>query len=297
MPVILSVQKLSHQYADLKAVDKIDLDIIEGECLGILGPNGAGKSTTLEILEGIIIPTAGKVLYKNHAINKHYKQQIGIQFQSTSLPDYLTVKDTLELFANFYKKTLPIAQLIELCQLSDILHQTHFTLSGGQRQRLLLALSLVNDPSILFLDEPTTGLDPQARVHFWQLVEQIKQQGKTIILTTHYMEEAQRLCDRVAIMDQGKFICEGTPQALIHQHFYQHILELPDTIVSGHVVGLLQANDKVKFKKVSGNYLIEYNDIEAILPLLSDVESKGITMRQPHLEDLFMKLTGSELRA
>nr|WP_153664454.1 ABC transporter ATP-binding protein [Shewanella intestini] len=288
---------MSHQYKQTTAINNVDLTITAGECIGFLGPNGAGKSTLLEILEGVKTPTSGKVLFQGRQLTKHYKQQIGIQFQSTSLPDFLTVKDTLLLFASFYHTALPIATLIEMCQLSEVENQTHYTLSGGQRQRLLLALSLVNDPEILFLDEPTTGLDPQARAHFWQLVEQIKAQGKTIIITTHYMEEAQKLCDTVVIMDRGKILCRGAAAQLISEHFHQHILSIPMELLSTPMLASINAMANLHVKQSATHCLIEYNHMEDIVAILREVENRGITMRQPHLEDLFMKLTGSELRA
>ncbi|MEZ9538718.1 ABC transporter ATP-binding protein, partial [Shewanella sp. 10N.286.51.B8] len=156
MSVLLSVRGLTHRYGDFTAVNNINLDIEAGQCFGLLGPNGAGKSTTLEILEGVLKPTQGDIRYRGLPIKKNFKQEIGIQFQSTTLPDYLTVKDCLKLFASFYQSHAPISHLIELCQLQEVANQLHFTLSGGQKQRLLLALSLVNDPALLFLDEPTT---------------------------------------------------------------------------------------------------------------------------------------------
>ncbi|WP_299805289.1 ABC transporter ATP-binding protein [uncultured Shewanella sp.] len=293
MSVLLSVRDLTHRYGDFTAVNNISLDIQAGECYGLLGPNGAGKSTTLEILEGLLKPTQGQVLYRGLPIGKNFKQEVGIQFQSTTLPDYLTVSDCLKLFASFYQSHMPIAHLIHQCQLTEIADKLHYNLSGGQKQRLLLALSLINDPTLLFLDEPTTGLDPQARLHFWQLVREIKQQGKTIILTTHYMEEAEQLCDRIAIMDRGEFIAEGTPAALLGDNFLPQIVEL-DGIYSQQDFGALP----VRLSQCAGRTRVECHSFNDLLPALSMNTSaaNGMAIRKPNLEDLFLKLTGNELR-
>ncbi|GIU32914.1 ABC transporter ATP-binding protein [Shewanella schlegeliana] len=293
MSVLLSVRDLTHRYGEFVAVNNISLDIQPGECYGLLGPNGAGKSTTLEILEGLLKPTQGEVLYRGRAIDKTFKQEVGIQFQSTTLPDYLTVYDCLKLFASFYQSHTPIAHLIKQCQLSEIADKLHYNLSGGQKQRLLLALSLINDPSLLFLDEPTTGLDPQARLHFWQLVREIKQQGKTIILTTHYMEEAEQLCDRIAIMDRGQFIAEGTPADLLSDNFLPQIVEL-EGIYSQQDFGALP----IRLSKCAGRTRVECHSFNELMTAFKKAAPSlnGMSVRKPNLEDLFLKLTGNELR-
>ncbi|RTR38666.1 ABC transporter ATP-binding protein [Shewanella canadensis] len=293
MSVLLSVRGLTHRYGDSIAVNNINLEIEAGQCFGLLGPNGAGKSTTLEILEGVLKPTRGEVLYRGLPIDKNFKQEIGIQFQSTTLPDHLTVYDCLKLFSSFYQSHTPLPHLIKQCQLSDIADQFHYTLSGGQRQRLLLALSLINDPALLFLDEPTTGLDPQARLHFWQLIREVKQQGKTIILTTHYMEEAEQLCDQIAIMDRGEFIAEGSPDSLLKDNFMPQIVELNGEYAEHDFDGL-----PVKISQCAGQTRVECHSFNDLLPMLkaSPGSSSGMAVRKPHLEDLFLKLTGSELR-
>lgn len=292
MSVLLSVRSLTHRYGDFTAVNNIHLDVQEGQCFGLLGPNGAGKSTTLEILEGVLKPTNGELRYRGFPINNNFKQEVGIQFQSTTLPEHLTVVDCLKLFSSFYQSHMPLANLIKLCQLSDIENNLHYTLSGGQKQRLLLALSLVNDPKLLFLDEPTTGLDPQARLHFWQLIREIKAKGKTIILTTHYMEEAEQLCDHIAIMDKGQFIAEGPPQDLLQQHFLPQIVELNGLYSNSDFNGL-----PVKTWHCAGKTRVECESFNELLPVLQGaVSSEGMVIRKPHLEDLFLKLTGSELR-
>lgn len=220
--VILQTIDLKKTYPkDIQAVRGISLKIRQGECHGLLGPNGAGKSTTIEMIEGILKPSSGKILYRDRPIDNQYRQIIGIQFQQTSLQDYLKVTEVLDLFASLYKKTLPKEEIIRLCNLQDIVNRDCKKLSGGQRQRVLLAIALVNDPEILFVDEPTTGLDPSARRDFWKLIQGIKVEGKTVILTTHYMDEAQILCDHLSIVDKGLVIDEGGPQELIRKHFPQ----------------------------------------------------------------------------
>ncbi|MCL1060839.1 ABC transporter ATP-binding protein [Shewanella benthica] len=293
MSVLLSVRGLTHRYGDFIAVNNINLDVKAGQCFGLLGPNGAGKSTTLEILEGVLKPTRGEVRYRGLPIDKNFKQEVGIQFQSTTLPDYLTVHDCLKLFSSFYQSHTSIPHLISLCQLQEVASQLHYTLSGGQKQRLLLALSLINDPALLFLDEPTTGLDPHARLHFWQLIKEVKQQGKTIILTTHYMEEAEQLCDQIAIMDRGKFIAEGSPETLLEENFLPQIVELNGVYSEQDFDGL-----PVRISQYAGQTRVECYSFNDLLPALkvSAGSTQGMAVRKPHLEDLFLKLTGNELR-
>ena len=214
----LLLRGIRKAFADVKAVDGLDLEVARGECFGLLGPNGAGKTTTIEICEGLTPPDAGTVelLGLNWAAGAgELRQRIGIQLQETQFPDKLTVEETLRLFRSFFKRGISVDESIETAQLEEKRRSRVGGLSGGQKQRLAMACALVGDPELLFLDEPTTGLDPQARRHLWDLVDRLKQAGRTIILTTHYMEEAERLCDRVAIMDHGRVIAQGTPQQLI----------------------------------------------------------------------------------
>ena len=216
--VALRIRGLHKAFGDVRAVDGIDLDVKPGECFGLLGPNGAGKTTTIEICEGLTTPDAGfvELLGRNWQQDaKELRQLIGIQLQETQFPDKLTVEEVLRLFRSFYRRGMTLDEAIAQAQLEEKRRARVGGLSGGQKQRLAMATALVGDPELLFLDEPTMGLDPQARRHLWDLVERLKQAGRTIILTTHYMEEAQRLCDRVAIMDHGRVIALGTPRELI----------------------------------------------------------------------------------
>src|ERR1700735_5605522 len=224
----LSLGGLRKAFADVVAVDGIDLEVAPGECFGLLGPNGAGKTTTIEICEGLTTPDEGTVelLGLNWQSGAgELRQRIGIQLQETQCPDKMTVEETLRLFRSFYRSGITVDESIKLAQLEEKRKARVGGLSGGQKQRLAMATALVGNPELLFLDEPTTGLDPQARRHLWDLVEELKRAGRTIILTTHYMEEAEQLCDRVAIMDHGKVIALGTPNELIAKECSEDIVE------------------------------------------------------------------------
>ncbi|PPE72945.1 ABC transporter ATP-binding protein [Solimonas fluminis] len=293
MPAILSARELRKHYPGVKAVDGVSLDVEQGQCLGLLGPNGAGKSTTVEMLEGLVRPSSGEVLFRGKPIDAGYRERIGIQFQYTALQDFLTVRENLRFFASLYRKTLPLPQLIEACSLEEYLDRDHRKLSGGQRQRMLLAIALVNDPDIVFLDEPTTGLDPQARRNFWELVQAIKARGKTVVLTTHYMEEAYLLCDDIAIMDHGHVIARGSPQQLLAENFSDSVLELPIAEVDGRDLGelsLVRRSDRVEIMSADVN--------DTVRRLLSaGLSLAQLKIRPRTLEDLFLQLTGTELRA
>lgn len=291
---IISVRDLVKQYPKTRAVDGVDLEIAEGVCFGLLGPNGAGKTTTVEMIEGIVKPTSGTILYRGEPQGQIFREQAGIQFQSTALQDYQTVRETLELFAAMYPRHMDIEEIIDLCALRGFLDQDARKVSGGQKQRLLLAVALVNDPDVLFLDEPTTGLDPQARRNFWDLIERIKARNKTILLTTHYMEEAYILCDEIAIMDHGRVIARGTPHQLLQEHFNDVVLELPEVIAQERLhdfpYKLLPARGKVE---------IFTDDVNGVINALMarDVPLNQLRIRPRTLEDLFLELTGRELRA
>lgn len=293
MPPILEVRDLVKHYPNVQAVNGISFSVAPGTCFGLLGPNGAGKTTTVEIMEGIIRPTSGDVLYRGEPLGRRFKQEAGIQFQSTSLQDYLTVRDTLRLFRDFYRRGMTLDELIDICSLADILDQDARKLSGGQRQRLLLAIALVNDPTVIFLDEPTTGLDPQARRNFWELIRRIKARDKTVLLTTHYMEEAYLLCDRIVIMDHGRIIAEGAPRELLAEHFRDVVLELPRDDFDG-VAGIASG----AVVESAGRIEISTGDVNATLRelLAANVSLGRLRIRARTLEDLFLELTGKELR-
>ena len=290
---LLEIKNLVKHYPTVQAVNGIDISLQSGICFGLLGPNGAGKTTMVEILEGIIQATSGEILYRGKPLGDEFRKQAGIMFQSTALQDFITVKETLQMFANFYPQQADIDDLITRCNLGDYLNQDNRQLSGGQRQRLLLAIALVNDPDIIFLDEPTTGLDPQARRNFWDLINDIKSEGKTIILTTHYMDEAYTLCDEIAIMDHGKIIAQGTPKALLQANFDDVILQLPESEVMDI--------DHLPFTvhKRKGYVEINTSDVNAAVSLLmeNNISLSQLQIRSRTLDDLFLELTGKELRA
>lgn len=294
MSVILQVRNLEKRYpGGVQAVAGVSFDVRRGQCLGLLGPNGAGKTTTVEMMEGILRPSAGEVLYEGQPLSASYRETIGIQFQSTALQDFLTVKENLQFFRALYQIQSPLDVLIERCRLGEFLNRDARKLSGGQRQRLLLAIALVNDPQILFLDEPTTGLDPQARRNFWELVTDIKASGKTIVLTTHYMEEADRLCDDILIVDHGKVIAQGSPRNLLRKHFEDVVLELP--------LDLLDGAEQWPFTLLERDGLAEIltGDVNGTVQVLvnAGVPLNELRIRPRTLEDLFLELTGKEIRA
>ncbi len=290
MADVISVDSLTKRYGRLCAVDSLSFSVAPGVCFGLLGPNGAGKTTTIEMLEGLVKPTFGSMTLFGQPISKAIYNRVGIQFQHTALPDHLNVYETLKLFASFYPVTTPIDTLLGICKLQSIAKQRVRKLSGGQRQRMLLALAIINDPDLIFLDEPTTGLDPQARRQFWQLIETIKAQGKTIVLTTHYMDEAQVLCDDIAIMNDGQIIEQGAPRHLLDKHFSGAIITLP-------VSNVLPGSLSIDYTAVNERLEITTNNIEATLhQIVSDGGSlSGLQIKQASLDDLFLKLTGHEL--
>ena len=293
MAPILEARSIVKTYPGVTAVDRVDLAIEAGACFGLLGPNGAGKTTLIEIMEGIKRADAGTALYEGAPVGAKFRREAGIQFQATSLQEFLTVRETITLFRELYPKALAMSDLVRLLSLDEFLDRDTRKLSGGQRQRLLMALALVNDPVVLFLDEPTTGLDPQARRNFWDLIRMIKSQGKTIVLTTHYMEEAYELCDEIAIMDRGRFIARGTPQQLLRDHFGTVILQFPREDVEGRLDGL---PDTVVRR--DGEIEVKTNDVDRTVKQLLErgVPLSRMKMRSWNLEDLFIALTGKGLR-
>jgi ABC-2 type transport system ATP-binding protein len=309
----LLIRGLRKGFADVQAVDGIDLEVRRGECFGLLGPNGAGKTTTIEICEGLTEPDAGNVEllglnWKTGA--KELRQRIGIQLQETQFPDKLTVEETLRLFRSFFRKGISVDESIKTAQLEEKRRSRVGGLSGGQKQRLAMATALVGDPELLFLDEPTTGLDPQARRHLWDLVEALKLAGRTIILTTHYMDEAERLCDRVAIMDHGHVIALGTPQQLIATVGGEDIVEFAVTakdISRAHELTLqtqhLTAIPGVQSHRVDeGLHQLSVSQLHTAVPrIFAALEEQGLHLSEfrthsATLEDVFVRLTGRNLR-
>jgi ABC-2 type transport system ATP-binding protein len=293
MTALLEVKNLVKYYKNVAAVNGVSFDVERGVCFGLLGPNGAGKTTTIEVIEGVIAPTSGEILYKGKPRAASFKDEVGIQFQTTSLLSLLTVRETLEAFQHLYHRTVAVDDLVKLCRLEQFQNQYNDRISGGQRQRFLLALALINKPELLILDEPSTGLDPQARSNLWDLVHQIKTEGKTIILTTHYMEEAQHLCDEIVIMDYGKIIAQGTPQALIKQHSPEITVILPQKNFDFSVDNL-----SLPYQEVKDTIEIKTKDVNACLDLLIShhVDLTDLSVRSPNLEAVFLNLTGRQLR-
>ncbi|MDH4110070.1 MAG: ABC transporter ATP-binding protein [Gammaproteobacteria bacterium] len=290
----LEARHLVKRYPSVLAVDDVSFDVRAGICFGLLGPNGAGKTTTVEIIEGVTPATSGEVLYYGEPAGARFREEVGIQFQNTALQDYLTVRETLDMFRTLYDRRADIDRLLEECSLVELQGRDNRRLSGGQRQRLLLAVALVNRPRLVFLDEPTTGLDPQARRNFWDLVKRIRAGGTTVILTTHYMDEAQILCDEIAIMDAGKVITRGQPEALLRRHYPNVIIELPAEDVSGDL-----SNIEHRVRPEQGVIEIPTEDVNGSLRDLA-LHVHGLNrlrIRQPNLEDLFLDLTGHSLRA
>jgi ABC-2 type transport system ATP-binding protein len=303
--VALQVRHLRKTYSDVVAVDGLDLEIFAGECFGLLGPNGAGKTTTIEICEGLTTPDAGDVLVLGRQWghdDRELRELLGISLQETQFAEKLTVAETVRLFRSFYPRgPLPDA-IIEMVQLQEKAHSRVGGLSGGQKQRLALACALVGDPLLLFLDEPTTGLDPQSRRQLWGLIEGFKSAGRTILLTTHYMEEAERLCDRVAIVDHGKMIALGTPRELIANLRAEHVLEFAladdsaDASAFRHIDGVCAASHE------NGTYRLQVEELHRAMPaLLSELRRQGAQLAELRthsatLEDVFVSLTGRHLR-
>jgi ABC-2 type transport system ATP-binding protein len=289
---ILEVKNLVKHFKKVRAVNGVSFKIKRGICFGLLGPNGAGKTTAIEMIEGILPPTSGEIFYQGEPAGRRLKEDAGIQFQSTALMDFLTVNDVLDLFAKLYPRTVDRQKLVDQCKLGDFLNQSTDKLSGGQRQRVLLAVALLSDPRLLFLDEPTTGLDPQARRNFWQLVRAIKAEGKTIVLTTHYMDEAEQLCDELVIIDKGLLIAQGSPQRLLDQHFdYKFVYLNRHSWRDDIVVGC-------EWEPHGDEIMLKTHSVETTLQQLiqQSVQLDSLRVRTPTLDDLFLKLTGHSLR-
>lgn len=301
---VIEVEGLVKRYGDLVAVNGISFEVRRGEILGLLGPNGAGKTTTVECIEGLRVPDAGKIEVlgmKAGPTNYAIKARLGIQLQGTAFLPHLTVEETLRLFAALYPKSVPVRDLIELVALGEKRRSRVKYLSGGQRQRLAVATALVNDPEILILDEPTSGLDPHARRSIWDLISSLKGRGKTVLLTTHYMEEAEHLCDRVLILDHGEIIALGSPEELIFRHSEGIPIEL-------HLGGDGTKPDLSELPGVrkavwEGETAVLYSDspvetIRAVSALAEEgkIALEDLVMRRVSLEDVYLVLTGRRIR-
>ena len=294
MSVILQVSNLVKRFGSLIAVNDVSFEIQQATCFGLLGPNGAGKTTTIEMMEGIKTPDAGTIRYQGEALGHQFRNEAGIMFQTTALQEFITVREIMVQFSRFYPNTASIDELAERYALHEFLNQDTRKLSGGQKQRLLLAMALINKPRILFLDEPTTGLDPQSRRNLWKQVQLVKEQGATILLTTHYMEEAYELCDEIAIMDHGRIIAHDAPDALLAAHF-------DDVVVQVHAADIPRDLGEREFQAIyrNGNAHIVTGDVNKTIEHLLHLEIplNRLRIRARDLEDLFLELTGKELRA
>ena len=294
MPAAIHVEKLHKRFGSMDAVCDVSFSVQAQSCCGLLGPNGAGKTTLIEILEGIQQPTSGRIHYFGEARPaRELYQRIGLQFQQTALPDHQTVQETLQFFAALYRQTMPFDALVELCGLSAWLAQDTRRLSDGQRQRLLLALALLNDPDLLFLDEPSSGLDPQSRRELWAVLQQVHASGKTIVLTTHDMQEAELLCDDLILMDQGRIVLQGEPQALLSQHVPETQVSVP----SGSIPAALQQQWQGYLE--GSEWVFRTTQLPELLAQLQSaaVPWSQIRLQPPNLNDLFITVTGKALRS
>ncbi|HEY4304258.1 MAG TPA: ABC transporter ATP-binding protein [Gemmatimonadaceae bacterium] len=303
----LLVEDLRKHYGDVKAVDGLNLSVASGECFGLLGPNGAGKTTTIEICEGLNTPDSGRVelLGMRWTTNeRELRERLGIQLQETQLADKLTVEETVRMFRSFYRRGRTVDQAIALVQLDEKRDARVGKLSGGQKQRLALACAIVGEPDLIFLDEPTTGLDPQSRRQLWDLITEFKALGRTIILTTHYMDEAEILCDRVAIVDHGRVIALGTPQELIGSLGAEHVIDFAvENVTTPIGIDALRSLDGVRAARpLASGFELQvsalHKTVPALLALIAQ-HSGSLTQLTTHsasLEDVFVSLTGRQLR-
>ncbi len=307
MEKVIEVRDLRKKYGKFEAVKGIDIDVFKGEVFGFLGPNGAGKTTTLEILEGLRKPTSGTIKMFGEEIKgdviPEIKERVGVVLQQTSFLDHLKVKEILELFASFFKKSISIEKTLEMVELQEKVNAYPENLSGGQRQRLAIAVALINDPDLIFMDEPTTGLDPQSRESIWSLVEKLKSNGKTVFLTTHYMEEAQRLCDRITIIDHGKVVETDSPEHLIIKYGGKSKIDFSCTPTPPtEKVEELERKLEGKIQKLDDHCRIVTTDLTQTLEKIvlwskaNNVSLTNVFLIEPTLEDVFLNLTGRELR-
>ena len=301
---VIQVENLYKNYGAVEALRGVSFQVAEGEVFGLLGPNGAGKTSAVEILEGLRTPDRGTVRVGGldpQKAGSDFKQQVGAVLQATSLPDKLRVSEALSLFARFYKRHRNSEELLRRFQLEEKRHAFYSELSGGQKQRLALALALVNDPSVLFLDEPTAGLDPQVRREIYTIIEELRQEKKTILLTTHYIEEAERLCERVAIVDNGRVIAMGTPQELKSRsagttRIQVRLARADDDGALARLEGVADC------RELDGSYVLHSaRPPQTIVALVKHLEAEGnelqsLEIASPSLEDVFIELTGRRLR-
>jgi ABC-2 type transport system ATP-binding protein len=304
MSIAVEVKDLTKRYGNLAAADKVSFTIREGEIFGLLGPNGAGKTTTIEMIEGLRTPDAGSIRVCDIEVPKgadKLKEIIGVQLQSTSVYEKIRVTEAIDLFGGYYHKSLPTAEILQQMSLHEKGNSFIESLSGGQKQRLALALALVNDPKVLFLDEPTTALDPQARRATWDIIEGLRQKGKTVILNTHYMEEAERLCDRVGIMDHGQIIAMDTPSRLISKQNLDSAVEFTSFNASSKEFfeGLPWVN---KVTQDGERFILHTREALKLLVEIvrlyqqKQLDLTNISVRAATLEDVFLELTGRRLR-
>jgi ABC-2 type transport system ATP-binding protein len=303
----VSCRGLVKRYGDVTAVAGLDLEVLTGECFGLLGPNGAGKTTTIQILEGLLAPDAGEVEVLGQRWDRHARQlreRLGMQLQDTQLAEKLSVVETLRLFRSFYPRGPDIEDVLRLVELEAKRDAWVGKLSGGQKQRLAVACALVGDPELLFLDEPTTGLDPQSRRQLWALLERFRADGGTILLTTHYMDEAQALCDRIAVVDHGRIIAIGTPRALIASLGAEHVVELAVEAEGPPVDGATLAGlaGVIDVRRQGDTWTVSTSHVHLVVPaVLEALEGSGcrlshLTTHSATLEDVFVHLTGRHLR-
>ncbi len=302
----ISVKGLRKQYGDFEAVKGVDFEVATGEVFGLLGPNGAGKTTTVEILEGIRQRTSGEVRVLDFDPDKQkreLKDRIGVCLQATNLPDRIRVHEALELFGALYSRMLSSTDLMKRLQLYDKRDAFYSTLSGGQKQRLAIAMGLINDPALLFLDEPTTGLDPQVRLEIHALIEELRSEKRTILMTTHYIEEAERLCDRVAIVDAGKVVAIGTPRELQANSAGKSTIEiLCDRSLHGADMPAWQDSSRSQLSDEGRRLTVTSSrPAKTLVEIVKWVDGAGIgledvSLKRPTLEDVFIELTGKRLR-
>jgi len=304
MESIIKVKSLTKKYGDVMAVNGVTFAVAKGEVFGILGPNGAGKTTTVEMIEGLRKPDNGEIeVCGIDAVKetRRTKELIGVLLQATSIYENIRVKEAVELFGSYYRKSLPVKQILEEVSLTDKQNSAVSSLSGGQKQRLSIGLALVNDPEVLFLDEPTTGLDPQARHNVWSVVENLRDRGKTIILTTHYMEEAEQLCGRIAIIDHGNIMQMDTPDNIINGAALDTLIEFSTSVELNSWMSKMLGTEKLNHGSIN-HYCISTKGVQSALKDLTqlcyenNIELKNISVRKATLEDVFLSMTGRKLR-